>query len=165
VVGLALIAWPSPDSVVGELDPLLALRERAVLVAAPSHPLARLPSVDAARVATEARPLLLLRWWLALPPPLAQLAERAEPMVELPMDTGRYMVLRGIGAGVFPWMQVAEPIAEGRLREIVVEDMPPLVRDSALVRRAGAPPLTPAAEALVAGIRRRAEQLGILAEG
>jgi DNA-binding transcriptional LysR family regulator len=161
VVGLALIAWPCPDSLVAEMEVLLELRERAVLVAAPSHPLARQGGADAARVAELAQPLLVLRWWLALPPPLAQLAQRAHPRVELPMGTGQYMVLHGIGAGFFPWMQVAEPLAEGRLREVPVADMPPLVRDSALVRRAAAPPLTPAAEALVAAIRRRATALGI----
>jgi len=162
VIGLALIAWPCPDSLVAEMEVLLELRERAVLVAAPSHPLARQGSADAARVAELAQPLLVLRWWLGLPPPLAQLAERAQPLVELPLGTGHYMVLHGIGAGFFPWMQVAEPLAEGRLREVAVTDLPPLVRDSALVRRAAAPPLTPAAEALVAVIRRRAGSLGIV---
>ncbi len=78
------------------------------------------------------------------------------------MDTGRHMVLHGSGAGFFPWMQVAEPIASGRLKEISVSDLPPLVRDSALVRRAAAPPLNPASIALVETVRRRADQLELL---
>jgi hypothetical protein len=73
------------------------------------------------------------------------------------------MVLHGSGAGFFPWMQVAEPTASGVLKEVVVSDLPPLFRDSALVRRAGAPPLSPASRALVDTIRRRADQLRLLA--
>src|SRR5204863_803308 len=46
VIGLALIAWPCPDSLVAEMETLLTLRERAVLVAAPTHPLARADGVD-----------------------------------------------------------------------------------------------------------------------
>jgi DNA-binding transcriptional LysR family regulator len=160
---MALVAWPCPDALAIELEVLLTLREPTVLVAAPAHPLARAQRVDGERVVALARPFLLLRWWLDLPPPLARLAERAEPRIDVPMDTGRHMVLDGAGAGFFPWMQVAEPIAAGRLREVAVSDLPPLVRDSALVRRAAAPPLSPAALALVEAIRRRAERLSLLA--
>jgi DNA-binding transcriptional LysR family regulator len=161
VVSMAIAAWPCPEALATELPVLLSLRERAVLVAAPSHPLARTDQVDAEQVATLAQPFLLLRWWLELPAPLARLAERAQPRVDVPMDTGRQMVLHGSGAGYFPWMLVAEPIADGRLRELEVVDLPPLVRDSALVRRAGAPPLGPASLALVEAVRRRADQLGL----
>jgi DNA-binding transcriptional LysR family regulator len=142
---------------------LFQLQERVVLVAAPNHPLARLRCVDSAQVAAQACPLLLLRWWLELPAPLARLAERAQSRVDVPMDTGRQMVLHGSGAGFFPWMQVAEPVHAGQLREIALDDVPPLVRDSALVRRAAAPPLGPAAQALVANLRRHARMLGIYA--
>jgi hypothetical protein len=165
VVGMALVVWPCPEALATELDVLLELREPAVLVAAPGHPLARAGPADVAGVAALARPLLLLRWWLELPAALARLAERAQPPVDLPMDTGRHMVLHGIGAGYFPWMQVAEPLTAGALREVAVVDMPPLGRDSALVRRAGGPPLAPAAAALVEAVRRRAGQLGLLVPG
>jgi LysR family transcriptional regulator, low CO2-responsive transcriptional regulator len=183
VTGMALIAWPCPESLSTELEVLLTLRERALLVVAPGHPLARaatsrpaLGAVNASRpyiksttgwvdsdtVAALARPFLLLRWWLELPRPLTRLAERTSPRIDVPMETGRHMVLHGAGAGFFPWMQVAEPIAAGALTEIAVSDLPPLVRDSALVRRAGAPPLSPASTALVETIRRRAKSLDLL---
>jgi DNA-binding transcriptional LysR family regulator len=162
VVSMAIVAWPCPEAVATELAVLLRLSERVVLAAAPRHPLARARKVEAEHVATQAKPFLLLRWWLELPAPLARLAERAQPRLDLPMDTGRQMVLHGSGAGFFPWMQVVEPIAAGQLREVAVVDLAPLLRDSALVRRAGAPPLGPASQALVEAIRRRADQLGIL---
>ncbi len=162
VVGMALVAWPCPETLATELEVLLTLRERVVLVATPRHPLARAADVDCARVAALAQPFLVLRWWLELPRALTRLAEQAQPRVDVPMDTGRHMVLHGSGAGFFPWMQVAEPIAAGQLKEIAVSDLPPLVRDSALVRRAGPPPLSPASVALVETLRRRAEQLELL---
>jgi DNA-binding transcriptional LysR family regulator len=112
-------------------------------------------------VAELAQPFLLLRWWLELPTPLARLAERTSSRVEVPMDTGRHMVLRGSGAGFFPWMQVADMIRDGALSEIDVEDLPSLTRESALVRRTAAPALGMPAQELVVALERRAEQVGI----
>lgn len=160
VVGLAIIAWPCADSLVTDLEVLLRLRERVVLVAAPAHPLAAGSSPDEERVTTESRPFLLLRWWLSLPAPVARIAQRARPAVDLPMDTGRQMVLSGAGAGFFPWMQVADAVAVGRLREIEVQGVGPLWRESALVRRASAA-YGPAAVALVEAIAGRAREVGI----
>src|SRR5262249_50810384 len=148
-----LLAWPSHDVLVGDVEVLLTLREPAVLAAAPSHPLARRQSsrepVTQDDILALARPFLLLRWWLTLPPAVAGLARQAHPTVDVPMDTGRQMVLSGVGAGYFPWMQVADFVASGQLVVIEVADLPTVDRVSALVRRAGAAPLAPAAEALV----------------
>ena len=103
-----------------------------------------------------------MQWWLELPREVGRLAERARPAVDVPMDTGRYMVSRGTGAGFFPWLQVAEAIAAGHLVELSITDQQPLVRDSALVRRVGSPPHGRAAQDLVGELVRRAEQVGVL---
>ena len=79
------------------------------------------------------------------------------------MDTGRQMVLSGVGAGFFPWMQVADFVKSGQMSVIEVTDLPPLERDSALVRRRSGPPLSVADEALVATVRDRAAGLGLIA--
>jgi DNA-binding transcriptional LysR family regulator len=171
VIGLALLAWPSHGVLTGDVDVLLTLREPAVLVAAPGHPLARRQSlgqaagqpIDQEAVLALARPFLLLRWWLSLPPAVASLARRAHPIVDVPMDTGRQMVLSGVGAGFFPWMQVSDFVEGRQLTVIAVGDLPPVDRVSTLVRRAGAAPLSPTAEALVACVRERATALGLLA--
>jgi DNA-binding transcriptional LysR family regulator len=162
VVGMAVIAWPCPEPLAAELTVLLRLRERVVLVAAPGHALVRAATVTAADVAELARPFLLLRWWVDLPAPLARLSDQASSRLDLPMDTGRHMVLHGTGAGFFPWMQVAEPIQSGQLCEVQVADLPLLVRDSALVRRGAAAPLSPAARALIEQLSHRAIQVGLL---
>ncbi|MFN8637602.1 MAG: LysR family transcriptional regulator [Chloroflexota bacterium] len=166
VIRLVLLAWPSHDVLTGEVEVLLTLREPAVLVAAPSHPLARRQArgepIDVAQVVELARPFLLLRWWLSLPAAVARLAEQARPVVDVPMDTGRQMVLSGVGAGFFPWMQVADAVRLGQLVVLEVAGLPPVERVSALARRAGGAPLSVAAEALVAAIRERAVSLGLL---
>jgi DNA-binding transcriptional LysR family regulator len=160
VIGMALISWPCADSLETELEVIFALRERVVLVAAPTHPLAEHGVVDERQIVEEARPFLLMRWWLTYPAAVARLAQAARPPIDVPMDTGRQLVLSGTGAGLFPWMQVGEAIAQRRLREVAVRGWPELLRDSALVRRAGAP-IGPPAEALVALLRERALRLGL----
>ena len=166
VVRLALVAWPSHNVLTGDVEVLMTLREPVVLVAAPSHPLARRraaeESIDQDAVLALARPFLLLRWWLVLPPAVASLAERARPVVDVPMDTGRQMVLGGVGAGFFPWMQVADSVRAGRLVALDVADLPPVDRVAALLRRAGSAPLSVAAEALVDAVRARAASLNLL---
>jgi LysR family transcriptional regulator, low CO2-responsive transcriptional regulator len=165
VIRLALLAWPSHDVLTGDVEVLLMLREPVVLAAAPTHALARRQTagqpVDQAAVLDLARPFLLLRWWLTLPSAVASLAGQARPIVDVPMDTGRQMVLSGVGVGFFPWMQVADFVKGGQLVIVEVADLPPVDRVSALVRRAGGAPLSPAAEALVATIRARTATLGL----
>jgi DNA-binding transcriptional LysR family regulator len=161
VVALALLAWPCPESLTLPLEVLLPLHERVLLVAAPQHPLARTPRLAPDWV-TLARPFLVLRWWLTLPPAIAQLAQTAQPLIDVPMDTGRQMVLSGAGAGFFPWMQVADAVRARQLRELSPPDIGALSRDSALVRRVEGAPLAPAAAALVTVLQQRAAQVGLL---
>ena len=58
---------------------------------------------------------------------------------------------------------LAEAIKAKQLREIDVTDLPVLTRESALLRRASAPPLSPATQALAESLRRHARAVGILA--
>ncbi len=164
VITLALLVWPCPESVAMRLEVLLPLRERVLLVAAPQHPLARMPQLAPDWVAA-AHPFLRLRWWLTLPPAVAQLSLAVEPAIDVPMDTGRQMVLSGVGVGFFPWMQVADAVRTGQLRELLPPGVGNVNRDSALVRRAEGAPLSPAAAALVAVLQQRAQQLGIQHDG
>jgi DNA-binding transcriptional LysR family regulator len=163
VIGLALLAAPLVGALAADVEVVLTLDEPVVLAMAPTHPLARRSPVTQDDVIALAKPFLLLRWWLALPPSLERLSRRARPSVDVPMDTGRQMMLSGIGAGFFPWMQVAEFLSAGQATVVEVTDLDPLNRASVLVRRTGAEPLTPAANDLVVAIRERARALGLLA--
>lgn len=162
IATLGLVVWPANAPRDLTLRPILTLRESVVLVAAPRHPLARRAAVTTTELLRSARPFLWMRWWLAAPPRLTQLMERATDTVTVPFATAREMVLSGSGAGFFPWMQVADLIADGRLRQIKVRDLPTLSRVSALVQVERGVPLSAAATALVDGVRSRAEALKLL---
>ncbi len=163
IIGLALIAWPCSDELDVPLRVLFALRERVVLVAAPGHPLGRQRSVTQAQLLVYAQPLLLLRWWRTLDPTIAALVQHSTNVIDVPMETARQLVLSGTGTGFFTWMQVADALAAGELIEVTVTDQPPIVRESALVHLQRSAPLSMAAQTMIALLRERAAQLGLLA--
>jgi len=139
------------------------MREPVVLAAAPGHALTARRHVTRDDVARLARPFQHLRWWRAHHPELTKLAQRAAASVEVPMETARHLVVRGVGAGFFPRTFIGDDLDEGRLVIVPVRDLAPLTRATALVRRPRPSPPTPATGALVAAIRAQAAALGILA--
>ena len=159
IVELALVTWPCGGSVQAELTPLFLFHEPVVLVAHPRHELALRRSVTADDVARLAQPLLQLRWWQKHNPRITRLAQRSRTALEVPMETGRYLVLQGAGAGFFTRTYIAGDLAASALSEIPVRGFPPLTRTSALVRRKRSLPLTPAAAALIDELRREADRL------
>jgi len=159
IVELALVTWPCGGSVQAELTPLFLFHEPVVLVAHPRHELALRRSVTADDVARLARPLLQLRWWQKHNPRITRLAQRSRTALEVPMETGRYLVLQGAGAGFFTRTYIAGDLAASALSEIPVRGFPPLTRTSALVRRKRSLPLKPAAAALIDELRREADRL------
>jgi LysR family transcriptional regulator, low CO2-responsive transcriptional regulator len=163
VVELGLIAWPCVVPPLAELSPLLHLREPVMLAVHPSHQLAGLGAATQDEIVRLARPFIRLRWWQTDNARVARLAARAEQLVDLPMETARWLVTSGVGAGFFTRALIADELASGALREVPVADMPPIVRDSALVRLARAAPLSAASADLVGAIRERARVLGLLA--
>jgi LysR family transcriptional regulator, low CO2-responsive transcriptional regulator len=90
-----------------------------------------------------------------------RLAERAGAAVDIAMETARALALEGAGAGFFVKTYIDEDLRRGALVEVRVRDQPRVFRDSALVRRGRATPLSPASANLVEAIRRRAVELGI----
>jgi DNA-binding transcriptional LysR family regulator len=158
-VDLAVVIWPCGGSVEAELTPLFLFREPVVLVAHPRHELALRRSVTADDVARLARPLLQLRWWKKHHPQITRLAQRSRTALEVPMETGRYLVLQGTGAGFFTRTYIAGDLLASALAEIPVRGFSPLIRTSALVRRKRSMPLTPAAAALIQALRLEADRL------
>ncbi|MFL5391561.1 MAG: LysR family transcriptional regulator [Myxococcales bacterium] len=159
IVELAMIAWPCGGSLAAELTPLFLFREPVVLVAHPGHELAVRRSVNADDVARLAQPLLQLRWWQKHHPQITRLAQRSSAAMEVPMETGRYLVLNGAGAGFFTRTFIEGDLARKALVEIPVRGLAPLTRTSALVRRKRSTPLTPAAAALIRAMRDQADRL------
>jgi len=77
------------------------------------------------------------------------------------METARYLVGGGHGVGFFTRALVSDDLRRGVLKEVAVKDMPPVTRDSALVRRIRAAPMSAASSQLVACIRAEAEHHGL----
>src|SRR5262249_52334293 len=136
VVELALIAWPCIDPLSVELTPLLNIREPVVLAAPAGHPLTQQAIVTQDDVVAQAEPLLLVRWWQSTHSSVARIAARAKAVANVPPETARELVLKGIGIGFFTRTQIADALAAGQLCEVPIKDMGPIARDSALVRLA-----------------------------
>jgi LysR family transcriptional regulator, low CO2-responsive transcriptional regulator len=163
VVELGLVTWPCTEAAAADLHPILLFHEPVLLAAGRGHPLAARRVVSREELVRLGRPLFRLRWWQTHHPAILELAERAGPVVDLPMEAARSLAIAGAGAGFFVRTYVAEDLERGALVEVEVRDLPRIHRDSALVRRRHSGPLGPAAANLVDGIRRQAAALGILA--
>jgi DNA-binding transcriptional LysR family regulator len=110
------------------------------------------------------RPLLWMGWWPTPPPRLAAVRDGASQVVDVPFATAIQLALVDAGVGFFPWLVVADLVAEGRLRTLDVRGLPPLERRSALVRVDLGPPPGSEITALANVIRDRAISLGVIAE-
>lgn len=165
VVELGLVTWPCAEAVAADLQAVLLFHEPVVLVARPGHALAACPRPTRDDLVRLGRPLFRLRWWQTHHPVILRLAERAGTAVDLPMEAARSLTLAGAGVGFFTRTYIAEDLQRGALLEIALRDLAPIHRDSALVRRRRSGPLSPAAAALVEGIRRQADALGLLTRG
>ncbi|HET9223312.1 MAG TPA: substrate-binding domain-containing protein, partial [Roseiflexaceae bacterium] len=161
VVKVGLITAPAQHP---DLTPLLHFREPLVLVAPANHPLVRGEPVDLAEVERESRPFLLVRWGPAMNPVLAQIDLQTKPMIELPIETVLHLLRRGIGAAFMTRTFVMDDLAAGRLAEVAVHDLPPLLRESTLVRPARRNPLATATADFVAALREEADVLGLMVQ-
>ncbi len=162
VIELGLIVWPYLDPVLAAMTPLFHMREQIVLVAGRDHPLAHEAMVRQADILERSQPFLLQRWWQSTPPLIARLASQAQSVADVPQHTGRYLVLQGVGVGFFPSILIEEDLASGRVVTLSVADLPPVYRDTALVRLTRTTQLSAAATHFSAMLRERAQQLGLL---
>lgn len=161
VIDLALVTWPISHALESDLAVLARFREPVPLVAHPDHPLAKLARPTTRDLVRHARLFLSLRWWVKIHPVVLGLAERCGTAMEVPMETARGLALDGAAVAFFTQTYVAQDLAAGRLVPIALSDSPRLVRDSALLRRAGAAPLSRPANALVSALREQAKRLGL----
>jgi DNA-binding transcriptional LysR family regulator len=162
VVELGIIAWPCRDAAARELTSLLVLRERVLLAAHPRHPVARRGAIHLAELIELGRPLLRLRWWPHHHPQLERIAEAANSALEVPMQAARHLTLQCAAVGFFPQLLIGEDLERGALVEVAVRDLPPLERQSALVRRSKGRPPAADAQAFIDSVRQHATALGLL---
>ncbi len=153
IVTLGLISWPyfNPD-----VRPLLRFRESLKLMVSASHPLAGRESVTLEEVQRAGGPIFEVKLWVSIDPALAQLTAQSQPLVDVPLDTARHLLLRGLGAALLTPLLVAEELAAGRIVALTISDAPPSFRDSALVHLARGGRLSAAARAFVAALQEEA---------
>ncbi|HEU4321883.1 MAG TPA: LysR family transcriptional regulator [Roseiflexaceae bacterium] len=153
VVKLGLIGSPFFDA---DLLPIARLREPLVLAVAAGHPLAGRGPLLFEEVRRRGNPFLMVRWGVSMHPVLARVDSEADPLVEVPIDTVQHLLRRGVGAAFLTRTLIADDLAAGRLAEVPIADLPPLLRESVLVRLARGPDLTVAARDFVAVLREEA---------
>jgi DNA-binding transcriptional LysR family regulator len=130
LVGLGLMNWPlyNPD-----LAELLRFRERLVLVAPAESALGRQRAVLLQDVKKERGQLLIVSWGASARDMMMQIREQAGPATELPIETVRHILLRGLGAAIVTRASIAEELRNGSVVEVEIEDLPPAYYESALV--------------------------------
>src|SRR5579875_509556 len=160
VVKLGLISWPffNPD-----LIPVLRFREPLVLAVPAGSSLIGRGAVTLEEAQRAKGHLLKVQWqWgPAVNTTLLRITEQMSPMVELPFETVRHLLLDGIGAAFLPRALVAEDLKSGRLVEVEVADVPPVYRESALVHLAHRGPLNAVLADFVEVMREEAGELCI----
>jgi LysR family transcriptional regulator, low CO2-responsive transcriptional regulator len=161
IIELGLVVWPCPESINTPMQPLLRLREPVVLVVSADHALAGRGSITYADLLAAAHPFLSLRWWKTMHPTILQIAAQSESSITVSMESARHMVRSGIGLGFFARVYILDDLKSGALVELTVEDMKPLLRDSALVRLPRESALSMAAHAFVQVIKAQALRLGL----
>ncbi len=160
VVELGLVVWPCPESVLTPMQPLLRFREPVVLVVGPHHPLAGRGTVTYQDILDHAHPFLSLRWWKIIHPTVTQIASQCES-ITASTESARYMIRSGGAMGFFTKTHILDDLHNGTLIELKVQDIQPLVRDTALVWMPRETQLSAAAIAFIQCLRAQAIQLGL----
>lgn len=155
---LGLISWPIYNS---DLVVLLHFREQLVLVTPANSELATRRKVRLEQVKKVRGHLLNVHWGPSAYNFMALVGEQAGPMSELPIETARYILLRGLGAAFVTRASVAEELQTGKLVEVEVEDLAPAYRESALVCMKRALPLNKVLQSFVDEIDIQARDICI----
>ncbi|HET8845974.1 MAG TPA: LysR family transcriptional regulator [Ktedonobacteraceae bacterium] len=130
-VRLGLLAWPLFSPI--ELTSLLCFREPLIAVAHPGHPLTQKESLVSLDLVREGQPYWRVDWGPEVHAWHAHLIEASQTITEMPIHTAHDLVLRGPGVALLARPQVSADLAAGRLIELRVRDLPPFMRESALV--------------------------------
>ena len=133
VVELAFICWPCLDPIIADMTPVIHLREPVVLAVPNTSPLAKRNSVTQNELLVHADPLLMMRWWQVTPMAITRLMNQAKTVLDVPMDTGRFLIKHGIGMGLFTEAAILPALEAGQVMALTVSDLPPTFREIALV--------------------------------
>ena len=133
VVELAFICWPCLDPIIADMTPVVHIREPVVLAVPNTSPLAKHTSITQDELLIHADPLLMTRWWQVTPMAITRLMNQAKTVLDVPMDTGRFLIKHGIGMGLFTEAAISPALEAGQVIALPVSDLPPTFREIALV--------------------------------
>jgi LysR family transcriptional regulator, low CO2-responsive transcriptional regulator len=165
VIELAVICYPVIEPALTDITPLMQFRESVVIAASKRHPLAKQRRVTQAQILEGANPFMLLRWWQVTPMPIATLAAKAKHVADLPTNTGKFLLQDSMGIGFFTRMVILPELEAGSVVALEVTDLPPIYRDTALVRLSRNSTLSPAANNFAGILLEAAKKQNLLLEG
>ncbi|GHO54894.1 LysR family transcriptional regulator [Ktedonobacter robiniae] len=130
IVKLGLIGYPFHNH---NLRILLRLRESLDLILPVTHPLASQKEVTIEQLQRAGSPFLFAKWNASIDMLMQQVAVPGQPMLEVPFNAARHLLLEGIGIAFLTRASVEEELRTERLVSMRVSDGPALYRESALV--------------------------------
>jgi LysR family transcriptional regulator, low CO2-responsive transcriptional regulator len=145
VIELAVVCYPVLEPALTDLTPLMQFREDVFPAVSKRHPLAKQRRVTQTHILEEANPFMLLRWWQITPMPIATLAAKAKRIADLPINAGKSLLHDSLGIGFFTRMAILPELENGSVVALEVTDLPPIYRDTALVKLSRTTELSPAA--------------------
>lgn len=165
VIELGVICYPVLEPALTDITPLMQFRENVFAAVSKRHPLAKQKRVTQTQILEHANPFMLLRWWQITPAPIATLAAKAKHIADLPTNTGKALLHDSMGVGFFTKMVILPELEAGGVVELEVTDMPPLYRDTALVKLTRNSELSPAANNFAQILQIEAKKQKLLITG
>jgi DNA-binding transcriptional LysR family regulator len=145
-----------------DLRLLQRFREPLVFIVGADHPLAEKESMTLDEVPKVRGPLLMVKWGYSTYE--FESFFQTGPIVDLPIETVRHMLLRSVGGAFLTRALVADELAVGRLVEVAVEGLPTSYRESVLVcLKSGT--MSAALDNFVAVLREEADEFVIKERG
>jgi LysR family transcriptional regulator, low CO2-responsive transcriptional regulator len=161
VIELGLICWPVQDPLLADMTRIFTMREPMILTVHRQHPLAARKVIDRAELLEHTSLFLLLRWWQTTPLEISELAAQARVAMDVPLETGLHLLWSGQGVGFFPKMLVQAGLLAGNLVEILVRDLPPIYRDTALVHLTRRARLSVSAQHMLGSLLEEVQSQGL----
>lgn len=151
IARLGIITWPYHNH---ELIPLLYFREPLIFVVPPAHPLTKQAIICAEDIHTQARPLLIIQWGISMGTILTKIMPHQERTMVVPVETARKLLLQDIGAAFVTRTLVEEDLAQKRLIELKVQDIPTMYHETALTHLSHQKTLSAAIHNFIAILRQ-----------
>ena len=158
IVELAFICWPCLDPLLADMTPVLHIQEPVILAVPDTSALANRNAITQAELLSHANPFLMLRWWQVTPMAITRLVNQAKTVADVPMDTGRFLIKKGVGMGFFTEAAILPDIEAGQVITLSIADFPPTFRQIALVHLTRQKRLSAAATNFIRLIERQLSQ-------